>query len=358
MGRQLNTHEPDPMKTSTYEIWVLWISLSLYVLSCILVGLMKCLSEAKYNRLVLLLSGQMLEEVVIEGDDDRRDINQRSCRLAPGLLIPSTFKSEFYTLYAWSFPAQITLLFAYALNTVLVERVYEETCLSYVENNYTSDPHYYCGWRDVNDTSNIPKLDDVCSLNLTDVLDEKILCHSYFYDSTKIIIVLSGLYGLHKLIAIIFTLIIRWDQFVLRNALKIGVRLECCGVCSTTLIYLMLSVVLFYIPLFSVPWLLGLLSNKTGEGMLSAIALWPLAAFTWSCLMISYQVVKAAKNTGLQPYPSAVAIVVRDSANRTSSVTHSTNGYTRELDNPASSTTPSTRTQAPTDRSPVLHPGN
>jgi len=329
MGRQLNIHEPNPMKVSTYIIWILYIPLGVYVSSAILLHFMKCLSRQKYNRLVLLFSGQTFEEVFVNNDENthsnQRDVNQRSCRLMPGFVIPAEIKSDFYSLYAYSFPTQITFLLAYALNSVLIERVYEETCFSYLENKYTNDPHYTCTLKNVNTTSNMSAPDDVCSSNATTLFNETIYCHSYFYDSNKIIIVLGGIYGLHKLLAIMFVCIIAWDQYWLKKAIKIARYCCCCGPYSAALIYMGLSVLVLYAPALLIIWILGRLKEKSQETTLSLVVLWPVAAFFWSCLMISYNVVKSYPKILAQPYQSASGLVITHTNNVQSNSVYSTN---------------------------------
>ena len=80
MGRQLNIHEPDPMKTSTYEVWLV-VPWFIFILLSVVISVLNFFIKNVRNWIVLRLSGLMFEEVFTGSHIEQTDITQRPCRV-------------------------------------------------------------------------------------------------------------------------------------------------------------------------------------------------------------------------------------------------------------------------------------
>jgi hypothetical protein len=295
MTRQLHPYEPNLIKVSTYDGWQI-LPIVVYGLSVLLVIISYHRARKIFTHVVRFFSAETFYEVYTGNDDELTDITRRPCRLSSGIIIPANAKENFYIHYSRSLPTQLLFLIYFAFSTIFVEHVYEESCSTYNLNGYANNSYYSCSLKNENGSGKLPKPEEYCSLNSTNPSTQTIICAQYFYDKTKFIILLAGIYGLHKLMALIFVFLIRWDQWMLRLSDKVALKLTVCKRNISDIMYVLLSLGLFYAPLFLLYW--------SVEGM-------TIVYFStlWTCWMISMSVVIYRDENTTSYHQSFVAVI-------------------------------------------------
>jgi hypothetical protein len=247
------------------------------------------------DKVVHLFSAEMFEEVAIGQEDEEKNVIQWSCRIVPNLIIPAFNKHVFYRQYSFCLPTQLCIILAYTVETIFIERVYEESCVTYNNSDiYHNNSHYSCF---LEDKYGMPHNNDpltFCSLNSTDVLSPTIICRVFLFDKKQLITALSGIYGLHKILALGCIYLIRWNRYVLQKCnewfpLEETANEGKCKVwCRRLLTYYTLTLCLYTGVLYLMAFSISSITNQTKEEGFRIVGATVTASIVSTCLLITW----------------------------------------------------------------------